>query len=1404
MKHDWLYLFFIFTVTGFSQVITVDSTKYSIPQLVSQVLINSPCIQTTNIKWSTGTHFGSSNGIGYFETTNIDFPIKRGVILSTGNIKDAPGPNVSQQNNGNSSWSGDADLEKTMAATGIPMVSTNATVLEFDFMPISSTFNFDFLFASEEYGNSQCNYSDAFAYLLTNTATGVTTNLAVVPSTNIPISVFTVRDFAYNSTCTSSNSDYFDNYYGGALADDAATNFEGNTRKMTAMAVLTPNVLYHIKLVIADRDNSGADSAIFLSSQSFNLSQDVLGLDYSIENKRAICVGSSPPDLTTGLDPAVYHFIWKKNNVVLPNKTGPTLSGITAGTYSVTYTNYINICQPITDTILIEFYPVVKASNPINLYRCDAGRPNYDYNLAINDPVVLTGSGSPLIPLEIAYYASLADANSGSNPLPRLYNSPSGVTLYVRIKNQINLCFTVKSFKLLTSPGPVANQPTDMIQCSTSKAKTSNFILASKTAEILNGQSPVFNIVTYYATQDDANSETDPLPTDGYLSTGTTLYARIQNRDEPTCFNTIPFNLVVVPVPLLDVLKPVYVCKSYTLPPLTIGNYYDEHVGTGNQYFANDVITETTTHSGSNVTILYIYNPTTLCSPAPENSFKITFVNLPLITPKSGTYCSNDGFTLPALEYGKYFTAPNGSGSEIKAGTIITTTQTIYTYFQSVIDPTCTSAGSFRVSIIDAPQLFPYPNVYDCSSYTLPPIAVGHYFDQPNGLGNKILPGTVITETKTIYAFAETGTTPNCTDSKEFTVYIGSFPHPTDSINCVDFTLPVLPVGNYFTGAGGTGTEIVAGTVINTTTALYIYVPANVTSNCPTFETLFTITVNLPPLINPNDNSVAYCNSYTLLPLTHGNYYTGKKGTGILLHAGYEVRTSQTIYIYISLKECDNELPFSMIIHQLANVDNRADLDFCGGVSYILTPMSAGSVGNYYTGRGGTGKKLRAGDAITTTQTIYVYGNTDTTPACPVENYFTITFTPRVDVSNPIDACESYTLPVLTAGNYFTESGGKGTLLHAGDKIDTNQKIYIYNEFYNRNGICTDESNFTITITRPVIIDPIPTAHAFCDTDGINDGIVLINSTTLSAEIIAGQASTNYNVTYYATENDANLGIKPLTTIKTQDAYIKINNLLTPNCFSKAGKITVTVNKIPDPTPNGGILCANKHNSILIQSGVSLNNHIFEWYNTNATALMPSETENSLSVTLPDTYGVMATNTLTHCSSQIIAVEVLKSSPPATLTFEATDAFEDNQTVTVVASGDGGDYEYQLDFGPFQDSSVFENIASGEHKITVNDKNGCGTLAKKISVFNYPKFFTPNADGFNDYWMIKGMQNLPKSLISIYDRYGKILKQMKPSDYGWDGLYKNSPMPSEDYWFKIVYEENGVMKEFDSHFALKR
>ena len=259
-----------FTTLSMSPYINVNSTQYTSEELVSNILVNNPCIEISNVTSSTGTNFGSVNGIGYFTNTNPTFPLSSGLILSTGNAVNANGPNTSNIGEGITSWLGDPQLEAIITtATGSVMNSFNATKLEFDFTSLNEFMSFNFLFASEEYGTFQCNYSDAFAFLLTDLATGITTNLAVVPGTTTPVSVVTIRDVVNNASCGSVNPAFFGAYNLGNNVNSSATNFNGQTVLMTASSAILPNHAYHIKLVVADRGDSIYDSAVFIEAGSF-------------------------------------------------------------------------------------------------------------------------------------------------------------------------------------------------------------------------------------------------------------------------------------------------------------------------------------------------------------------------------------------------------------------------------------------------------------------------------------------------------------------------------------------------------------------------------------------------------------------------------------------------------------------------------------------------------------------------------------------------------------------------------------------------------------------------------------------------------------------------------------------------------------------------------------------------------------------------------------------------------------------------------------------------------------------------------------------------------------------------------------------------------------------------------
>ena len=180
---------------------------------------------------------------------------------------------------------------------------------------------------------------------------------------------------------------------------------------------------------------------------------------------------------------------------------------------------------------------------------------------------------------------------------------------------------------------------------------------------------------------------------------------------------------------------------------------------------------------------------------------------------------------------------------------------------------------------------------------------------------------------------------------------------------------------------------------------------------------------------------------------------------------------------------------------------------------------------------------------------------------------------------------------------------------------------------------------------------------------------------------------------------------------------------------------------------------------------------------------------------------------LNECATdQTINVVVNPSNTLTNFDWTVTEAFSNNQMITVLPTIAGGDYSFRLDDGPFQSSSTFEFVSGGFHTITVVENSGCSNPISKsnILVIDYPKFFTPNGDGYNENWNISSLRDDPTAKIRIFDRYGKLLKEITPNSGGWNGLYIGRPMPSDDYWFVVEYTEQDILKKYRSHFSLKR
>ncbi|TDP61432.1 choice-of-anchor L domain-containing protein, partial [Flavobacterium dankookense] len=589
-----LFLFFIYT-NSFAQPITVNTTTYTVPQLVQDVLfgngsVGSSCVGTIeNITWKTGsgssdgTTFNSSNGIGYFTNTNPNFPIANGVILSTGSVlpistmnRGAAGPNNTTQSNGNAAWTGDNQLFNYMQGLGIVNPGTpdfnsynNATVLEFDFVPLTDEMSFDFLFASEEYGTFQCRFSDAFAFFLTNvTAATPAINLALVPGTSEPISVTTIRDDSQLPICDEANPTYFGFNNEGGNAGSAAINFNGQTKLMTATSPVIPGNTYHIKLVIADLDDQQFDSAVFLGGGSFNIGTlsiaepgDIDGLDdLTIADGTALCGNASITiEAGTVTIPGVT-YNWYLDGGLIPGANTNVYTVDEPGVYDVEI-NYPGGCQQ-TDSLIVEFFPDLILGTPSDIIQC-----SQPFDVTQNESTILAGNT-----WDISYHTTLSDAeirvNSISNPSN--YDGSSGTTIYASVEDPDYGCVTVTSFELISDatlciPPVIPVTPPDLTLCEvTNGSNSAIFNFTSQLGVAYGTYSVTDYTLTFHTSQIDADSGNNPIsPINSFSGNNNQeIYIRLEDNANPTTYGTTSFTLFINPLPTVSITSDSPTCTG--------------------------------------------------------------------------------------------------------------------------------------------------------------------------------------------------------------------------------------------------------------------------------------------------------------------------------------------------------------------------------------------------------------------------------------------------------------------------------------------------------------------------------------------------------------------------------------------------------------------------------------------------------------------------------------------------------------------------------------------------------------------------------------------------------------------------------------------------------------------------
>ena len=349
-------------------------------------------------------------------------------------------------------------------------------------------------------------------------------------------------------------------------------------------------------------------------------------------------------------------------------------------------------------------------------------------------------------------------------------------------------------------------------------------------------------------------------------------------------------------------------------------------------------------------------------------------------------------------------------------------------------------------------------------------------------------------------------------------------------------------------------------------------------------------------------------------------------------------------------------------------------------------------------------------------------------------------------------------------------------------------------------GGCSTPASFSgsLTVILNSVAGTISGVAPVCN--GTNSSVL-----TLSVNSGAIQWQSSTDTIAFTTISNAT-GTTYTATNLTATTYFRA--IITNNGCPSAttAPTTIIVNPLPIVSlPQDGYVCVddagNSIGSFRLSTNLSRTTNSFIW--SNSSGIIPGQTGSSYLATAPGNYSVITTDNSTGCISERATATIAPSLPPLQVVATVSSYFSDIQTIAVSVLPNGI-YEYKLDFNPYQDNNEFTNLSMGTHEIWVRDKLGCGVKKIVVQVINYPNYFTPNGDSFNDTWNITELRNQPNSYISIFDRYGKLIKQIKPSGPGWDGNYNGNPLPATDYWFTVYYVEQNKNEQFSSHFSLLR
>lgn len=421
-------------------------------------------------------------------------------------------------------------------------------------------------------------------------------------------------------------------------------------------------------------------------------------------------------------------------------------------------------------------------------------------------------------------------------------------------------------------------------------------------------------------------------------------------------------------------------------------------------------------------------------------------------------------------------------------------------------------------------------------------------------------------------------------------------------------------------------------------------------------------------------------------------------------------------------------------------------------------------------------------------QTIAVCESERTPIAINIQN----TPAPTGDLQQDFCTTQKPTIANLTVAGtniVWYDSISNGVVLSSSTSL-TNGATYYASQTING---CESVSRLTVSVS--IVAPSLAFNNISANVcDELNNGSEVINLKSYNNQIAECSSCT---FTYYTTLSGAeNQTVSNQITDETSYTlsagttliYVRIDS--NDKCYQIVELNLTLVNGPIIAISDVVSLCQNKE--VEVHAGSGFDSYL---WSTKATT-------ESIIITEAGSYSVMVTQNhggVICSSTKDFQVKLSNTATIKNLAVKDwTDA--DNSIEVELADTSLGNYEYSIDGNTYQDNNIFSGLTTGDYIVYVRDKNGCGTVNQEVFLLNYPKFFTPNQDGYNDTWGIKFSETEPEINTKIFDRYGKFIKELNAYT-SWDGKLNGIDLPATDYWF-VVTRANG--KIYKGHFTLKR